>query len=428
MLVDRQVRKLREAYVIHMLDEYKMKFKKLLILIILIWLLLVTASFLWSYTSARNEQKNIAFQTARSFFEHIVITRLWNARHGGVYVPITEKTLPNPYLDVPMRDIPVNDKLTLTKINPAFMTRQISEIAKEFDGIQFHITSLKPIRPQNKPTAKEKQFLRKFEQGVKEKGGFIQKGGKIYYFYMAPLITKKACLKCHAGQGNKVGDIRGGISVTVPFVMNIPLLPLLIGHILIAFIGILGIIIAGKKLSQAYETIQKQAVIDALTGIPNRRSFSETLLKEFGHSYRNQEPLSVIMCDIDNFKMYNDTYGHIKGDMCLQKVAQAIKASLKRSTDFCARYGGEEFVILLPNTSLDGAIYVAERIRLNIEKMRILNKNSLPAGIVTLSLGVSSSEGVTVFEPETIIKNADTALYKAKEQGRNQVQAFREVT
>lgn len=257
---------------------------------------------------------------------------------------------------------------------------------------------------------------------------FIQKGGKIRYFYMAPLITKKSCLKCHAKQGYKEGDIRGGISVTVPFAMNIPFLPLLIGHIIIAFIGILGIIVAGKKLSQAYETIQKQAVIDTLTGIPNRCSFSETLLKEFGRSYRNQEPLSVIMCDIDNFKMYNDTYGHIKGDMCLQKVAQAIKASLKRSTDFCARYGGEEFVILLPNTSLDGAIYVAERIRSNIEKMRILNKDSLPAGIVTLSLGVSSSEGVTVFDPKAIIKNADMALYKAKEQGRNQVQAFREVT
>jgi len=405
-----------------------MKSKKLLIFIILSWLLLITASFLWSYASARNEQKNIAFQTARSFFEHIVITRLWNARHGGLYAPITEKTLPNPYLDVPMRDIPVNDNLTLTKINPAFMTRQISEIAKELDGVQFHITSLKPIRPQNKPIAREKQFLRKFEQGVKEKGVFIQKGGKIYYFYMGPLITKKACLKCHAGQGYKEGDIRGGISVTVPFVMNIPLLPLLIGHILIVFIGILGIIIAGKRLTQAYETIQKQAVIDTLTGIPNRRSFSETLLKEIGRSHRKQEPLSVIMCDIDNFKIYNDTYGHIKGDMCLQKIAQAIKPCLKRSSDFCARYGGEEFVVLLPNTPLDDAISVAERIRSDIEKMKILNKNSLPAGIVTLSLGVSSTEGNTVFEPKTIIKNADTALYKAKEQGRNQVQSFREIT
>ena len=405
-----------------------MKTKKLFIFIILLWLLLITASFLWNYINARNEQRNIAFQTARSFFDLLKITRLWNARHGGVYVPITKKTLPNPYLHVPMRDIRVNANLTLTKINPAYMTRQISEIAKKYNGVQFHITSLKPIRPQNKPSAREKQFLKEFEQGIKEKGMFIQKGGKIYFFYMAPLITRKACLKCHAKQGYKEGDIRGGISVTVPFVMNIPFLPLLIGHIFIALIGIVGIIVARKKLDQAYDTIRKQVVIDTLTGIPNRRSFLETLSKEFERSYRNKEPLSVIMCDIDNFKMYNDTYGHIKGDMCLQKVAQAIKASLKRPTDFCARYGGEEFVVILPNTPLDGAIHVAERIRSNVEKMKILNKNSLPAGIITLSLGVASSEGLTPFKPETIIKNADTALYKAKEKGRNQVQSFKEVT
>ena len=402
-----------------------MKIKKFLVFITLLWLLLVAASFLWNYISARNEQRNIALRTARSFFELIQMTRIWNARHGGVYAPITKETPPNPYLDIPMRDIKVNDNLTLTKINPAYMTRQISEIAKEYKGVQFHITSLNPIRPQNKPSAREKEFLKKFEEGVKEGGVFIQKEGKTYYFYMAPLITKKSCLKCHAKQGYKEGDIRGGISVTVPFTMKIPFLPLLVGHIIIAFIGILGIIIAGKKLTRAYKVIQRRALIDPLTRIPNRRCFMETLLKEFERSRRSKEPLSVIMCDIDNFKMYNDTYGHIKGDKCLQKVAQAINTSLKRPTDFCARYGGEEFVILLPNTPLKGALHVAERIRSNVEKMNILNEKSLPAGVVTLSLGVASTEELTPFTPETLIKNADAALYKAKEQGKNQVQFFK---
>ncbi len=400
-----------------------MKSQKLLIIAVLSWLLLIIGSFLWSYNSAKNGQENIALQTARSFFDQVVITRTWNARHGGLYAKVTKNTLPNPYLDVPMRDIKVNDNVTLTKINPAFMTRQISEVAQERDGIQFHITSLKPIRPQNKPIAIEKDFLQKFEQGVKEKGIFFQKGGKNYYFYMAPLITQKSCLKCHQWQGYKEGDVRGGISVTLPFVMHIPLLSLLVGHILIAFVGVLGIVVAGKKITQAYQVMQQQAVIDALTGIPNRRSFSETLLKEIGRSRRSQEPLSVFMCDIDNFKMYNDTYGHVDGDACLQKVAKKIKECLKRPSDFCARYGGEEFIVLLPNTSLDNAVYVAEIIRAAIEKMNISNKHSLPAGVVTLSIGVSSTEGGTVFEPDIIVKNADEALYKAKEQGRNQVQS-----
>jgi len=405
-----------------------MKIKKAIILIILAWISLIAISFLWNYTNAIKEQKRIALQSARSFFEHIVITRLWNARHGGLYAPVTEKTLPNPYLDVPMRDIKVNDKLKLTKVNPAFMTRQISEIAMEQEGVQFHITSLKPIRPQNKPTAIEKNFLKEFEKGIKEKGMFIKKGMKISYLYMAPLITKKSCLKCHAKQGYNEGDVRGGISVTSPFVMKIPFFSLLVGHIVIGFVGLFGIVITGGRLSKAYETIKNQAVFDALTGVPNRRSFTESILTEYKRSLRYQQPLSIIMCDVDNFKAYNDTYGHSSGDLCLKKVAQTIKTSLKRPGDFCARYGGEEFVVILPNTLHDGAMHIAEIIRSSIENMGIPHKNSLPTRVVTLSLGVTTSDGTTLVTHERLIKHADMALYKAKEQGRNQVQFFSEVT
>ena len=401
-----------------------MKVKKIVMLIILAWVILIATSFLWNYTNARKEQERIAFHSARSFFDHIVITRLWNARHGGLYAPVTEKTLPNPYLDILMRDIEINDKLKLTKVNPAYMTRQISEIAMEQKGVQFHITSLKPIRPQNKPNTREEKFLKEFEKGIKEKGVFIKEGVKKFYFYMAPLKTKKSCLKCHAKQGYNEGDVRGGISVTLPYVMKIPFLSLLLGHIVIGFVGLLGIVIPGRKFNKTYETIKRQATFDALTGVPNRRGFSKRILLEYKRSQRDQKPLSIIVCDIDNFKAYNDTYGHSSGDICLTKVAQTIKTSLKRPGDFCARYGGEEFIILLPNSSLNGAIHIAETIRSNIEKMEIPHKKSLPAQVVTLSLGVSTSEGTTLVSPEKLIKHADVALYKAKERGRNQVQAF----
>ncbi|MBW2217329.1 MAG: diguanylate cyclase, partial [Deltaproteobacteria bacterium] len=352
-----------------------MKINKIRILISLVWAILISISFLWNYTNAKKEQERIALESARSFFNHIVITRLWNARHEGVYAPVTEESLPNPYLETPMRDIKVNDKLTLTKVNPAFMTRQISEIAMEQEALtqtgvllQFHITSLKPIRPQNKPTAIEERFLKEFEKGVKEKGIFTKKGVENSYFYMAPLITTKSCLKCHAKQGYKEGDIRGGISVTSSFVMKIPLLSLLLGHLAIGLVGLFGIVLAMGRLSSAYETIREQAIFDALTGIPNRRSFSENLLTEYERSRRQQQPLSIIMCDVDYFKAYNDAYGHSSGDLCLRKVAQTIKASLKRPGDSCARYGGEEFSVILPNTPLDGAMHIAERIRSNIEE------------------------------------------------------------
>ncbi|MBU8848823.1 MAG: diguanylate cyclase [Desulfobacterales bacterium] len=402
-----------------------MEIKKTILVLNSIWVMIIIISFFGNYQQQVKEQERIGFEIGRSFFDQMIITRQWNASHGGVYVPVTEKTLPNPYLDVPMREIDVNDNLTLTKINPAFMTRQISEIDIAKKDIKFHITSLKPIRPQNKATKRETVFLEDFEKGVKEAGMFIKEGSTRSFFYMAPLTTEKSCLQCHAEQGYEIGDIRGGISVTLPFVMEIPWLSLLLGHLLTGGGGLYGIMILGGKLSEAYEVIRIQATFDKLTGIPNRRRFSEQILTEFARSQRQNQPLSIIMCDIDNFKAYNDSYGHSNGDICLKKVGQGIKNSLKRSGgDFCARYGGEEFVVLLPDTALDGAIHVAETIRSNIEKMEIPHQKSLPEQVVTLSLGVGTSDWTASLTHEELLNYADKALYKAKDQGRNQVQSF----
>ena len=401
-----------------------MKIKFTAMIFSIIWSLLILLAFLWNYDNGRVEQERIALESGRSFFNHIVISRLWNAKHGGVYAPVTAKTQPNPYLDTTLRDIIVNDKLTLTKINPAYMTRQISEIAMKQDGVKFHITSLNPLRPANKPTEKEKEFLKAFENGVKEKGMFIQDGTKSSYFYMAPLVTRKSCLQCHAKQGYVEGDIRGGISVTTPFVMEIPLQPLLLTYFLLWLLGLFGIFLAHYNIKKAYLIIQKQADYDYLTSIPNRRGFRRQLLIKYKESRRENKPISVIMCDIDHFKIYNDTYGHDGGDECLKKVAQCIQTSLKRPEDFCARYGGEEFVVLLPNTDMEGAMHVAETIRFNVEKMAIPSKNSSPFPIVTLSLGVETLEITSTDSEEILVKNSDIALYYSKEHGRNQVTHF----
>lgn len=390
------------------------------------WLLLISASFTWNYLDSCKGEKQLAFSIARSIFDQIVITRLWNAYHGGVYVPVTEETRPNPYLDLPMRDIDINDDLKLTIINPAFMTRQISEIASKEGGIQFHITSLKPIRPENGPNEIETLWLENFEKGKKEAGKFINVISGKHFFYMAPLRVQKQCLKCHKKQGYIIGDIIGGISVNIPFKAYKPLLSLLSWHILIGFIGLSGIIFYGRRLGDAYKTIKNQAVMDALTGIPNRRTFSETILREFKRSVREHEPLSIIMCDIDRFKEYNDTYGHVMGDKCLIDIAQKIRDTLQRPVDFCARYGGEEFVVILPNTNLEGALYVAEQIRLNVEAMKIRHTKSSDEKYVTISLGVASSEDFLLISHEELINKADIALYRAKKCGRNRVAFFDE--
>jgi diguanylate cyclase (GGDEF)-like protein/PAS domain S-box-containing protein len=143
------------------------------------------------------------------------MTRDWNASHGGVYVPVTKSTQPNPYLEHPRRDVVTQDGRALTMVNPAFMTRQLSEIAQQAGAVQLHITSLNPIRPANAPDAWEAEALRRFEAGLSEIVELIP-GTEPVHRYMAPLKVKKACLVCHEKQGYRIGDIRGGISVTMP--------------------------------------------------------------------------------------------------------------------------------------------------------------------------------------------------------------------
>jgi hypothetical protein len=191
--------------------------KKYITAILFVWTVSVCISLYWNILSESKNEKNTALQGAKSFFKQIVLTRSWNAGHGGVYVPVSVNVQPNPYLEVPSRDISDLDGNNYTKINPAFMTRQIAEIAQEKSDILFHITSLKPIRPANIAEPWETSKMLLFEEGLKEWSGFIDMGSKRIYRYIAPLYVSKGCLKCHAKQGYNEGDIRGAISVTLPF-------------------------------------------------------------------------------------------------------------------------------------------------------------------------------------------------------------------
>ena len=177
-----------------------------------------------------------------------------------------------------------------------------------------------------------------------------------------------------------------------------------------------------KALENANKKLEKLAVTDGLTQLANRRIFDETLHEEWHRMRREQQPLSVILSDIDFFKRYNDYYGHQEGDACLKAVAECIKNSVHRAADMVARYGGEEFVIILPNTVSDGAFRVAETIRTNVSAMKREHASSEVKGFVTLSLGVATIiPPMNGGNPEDLVKTADDALYAAKEAGRNLV-------
>ena len=176
---------------------------------------------------------------------------------------------------------------------------------------------------------------------------------------------------------------------------------------------------AESALVEANIKLQRLASLDSLTGVANRRQFNESLNKEWQRMARDQLPLSLILGDIDYFKKYNDTYGHLAGDFCLQQVAQAISSAIKRPADILARYGGEEFAVILPNTKAEGALKVAEAMRHEVLNLKIAHTQSAVNEYVTLSLGIFSVFPQHPSDPSILIAAADKALYEAKEQGRN---------
>lgn len=175
-------------------------------------------------------------------------------------------------------------------------------------------------------------------------------------------------------------------------------------------------------LSQANETLHRLATLDGLTQVANRRRLDEYLEQVWQESLQSPQPLAMILCDVDCFKLFNDTYGHQMGDDCLQQVAQTISLSVKRSGDLVARYGGEEFAVILPNCDLQNAVVIAERMRTAIAHLQISHISSYVKAYVTLSLGIAVVTPTKETTPQALIAKADGALYSAKARGRDRVE------
>jgi diguanylate cyclase (GGDEF)-like protein len=182
------------------------------------------------------------------------------------------------------------------------------------------------------------------------------------------------------------------------------------------------------QLQKANERLTRLASIDGLTGIANRRHFDEVLEQEIRRAERDQKPLSLILCDIDSFKPYNDTYGHARGDDTLKRVAQAVEKTFRRAGDLAARYGGEEFAVILPGVEARQAWLFADRLRRNIWRLAISNSASTVAERVTLSGGVATLlPGGSLQTAGDLIHAADTALYRAKDNGRNRIESYQPI-
>jgi len=177
-----------------------------------------------------------------------------------------------------------------------------------------------------------------------------------------------------------------------------------------------------RGLERSNNELERLSTMDGLTGVANRRHFDETLLSEWQRSIRAETPLSLLFADIDFFKRFNDRYGHQAGDDCLKKVASALRQTVHRPADLVSRYGGEEFVMILPETTDEGALAVAEKVLACIGRLNVPHEASDVADHVTLSIGVATMQPVEGQSSEELILAADQSLYRAKELGRNRIE------
>ncbi len=177
---------------------------------------------------------------------------------------------------------------------------------------------------------------------------------------------------------------------------------------------------AEAALFKANQELQRLAVLDGLTQVANRRRFDQYLHNRWREA--TAQPLSIILCDIDFFKRYNDTYGHVAGDLCIQQIARSISRAVSREQALVARYGGEEFAVVLPATTLSEARTVAEAIQREVAALRLAHAASAASSVVTLSLGIACLHPSPQQEPSSLVAAADAALYRAKEHGRNRIE------
>jgi len=217
------------------------------------WTLLICISLTWNSWQSWQSMLNQGKSEGRMAFLKDLSYRVWNASHGGVYVQITEDTKPNPYLRVPHRDITTTTGKELTLINPAFMTREVLTMSAKIYGLKGHITSLNLLNPRNKHDDWEKEALQSFELQPSEVTKFMSIEGQPFMRFMRPMITTKACLKCHDSQGYKVGDVRGGISVSVPMAHHLAAAKkaiwyLALAHLVFWIVGLAGLAFSKKKI------------------------------------------------------------------------------------------------------------------------------------------------------------------------------------
>ncbi|MET0004261.1 MAG: diguanylate cyclase [Candidatus Thiodiazotropha sp.] len=316
------------------------------------WTLLVLFLLLWAMSNEDAEMLELARQEAIDNFNKDQAFRVWATTHGGGYVPVSERTQPSPHLShIPERDLVTPSGRQLTLMNPAYMLRQMMEDYADLYGVKGRITSIKPLNPNNAPDDWERTALESFERGEMEQFELTDISGEPYLRLIRPMVTTEGCLKCHHHQGYQVGDIRGGVGISVPMKHYFSSAAeqkreIKAGLGMIWLAGVSAIWFYGRRSRQRlherkdYEDqIWHQANFDSLTGLSNRNLFLDRLDRVLAYTQRQQSMLALLFIDLDRFKYVNDALGHAIGDQLLQEAARRLRLCV-REMDTVSRLGG----------------------------------------------------------------------------------------
>lgn len=402
--------------------------KRLVVLAAVLWTMVSLGAFFWTMVQHEKEIHAIVRQVGRAIIERDVLFRQWNASHGGVYVPVTATTQPNPYLSLEMA--PNRDEITLsgqrlTKINPAYMAREAYELARQQGKVAARLISFVPVNPANRPDPWEAKALATLEEGGTEYSEFITVDGEHILRLLMAFRTEKSCLPCHARTGNREGDLRGGISISLPEAMyksaaSFRERVIISTHLIVWLAGMSGIVLgylllAPKEAARrdAEQQIINLAYFDALTGLVNRQLFQDRLEHSLALARRHGNRLGVLYVDLDAFKPVNDRFGHEAGDRVLAEAAERLKGCVRLS-DTVARVGGDEFVVVLEG--------LVERQEAGPIAEKLVQAFRAPFLVQGTPCSVGASVGISCYpedgdDPDVLVQKADSAMYWAKKGG-----------
>jgi len=397
------------------------------------WTLAILVSLVWNLFLIHKDINTQAYNQATASIEKDLAYRHLVSGVGGFYVPLNKGIPPNPYLShLDRRDITTIDGVTLTLVNSSYFVRLVhdQEAIDNRNGLKGHVTSDHPLRAANKPDAFEQEALAAFRHGAKEFSREVTVNDTRYYRLMRPRYAKQSCLGCHTDGHYKVGDVLGGLSVSVPLArMDAEATHhswiLGSGHALMWLFGVAVLIYGSRRLSQQENRLRHNAYHDMLTGLPNRTYLLESLQLSMDEAMEQGHHGAIMLFDLDRFKNINDSLGHPVGDALLRETARRLQDEIAPEA-MASRLGGDEFVIMMPRLGIDPEIAL---VRSRAIARRIQAALTRLYNVMGYELHMTPSIGIAIFPEqgettEELLRHVDSAMYLAKSSGRNGVSFY----